>query len=159
MIHIQPIYRFLQAIGEQLCVESVLEMGSGKYSTPTFIDRETFPDMILLDVVETDPSYWHSLEAHDDPRLMIHRKLPEAWIVHYDLIFIDDGKSVDERVETIRTVAQVRPTGLVVIHDFEQPAYHDAADFDWVVIYDDLTPHTALCWNGDRDRLEIEIAS
>jgi len=67
----------------------------------------------------------------------------------YDLIFIDDSLAVEERAATIRAVARGAPRrALVVIHDFEQPLYQQAASsFAQRFCFSLFNPHTGVAWN------------
>jgi predicted O-methyltransferase YrrM len=124
--------------------ERVLEFGAGLYSTPCFLER---PELKRIVSVEADPE-WRKKVAHhcDDSRLVLRpdkRVLPDA----FDLIFIDDGGSAAERLDTIRFVlSQTHPT--TVIHDAEVPEYAAAIKELAITysIYDATLPATAVVW-------------
>ena len=140
----------LRLMGHVVNPSAVLELGAGFYSTGLFLDRETYPALRWLDSVEVNDE-WRSMvrDRYADERLTLYSGMPSRLLDSYGLIFIDDGQSAEERVRTIARVAQARVIVPVVIHDFENPAYRQAADFEWLVEYDGMTPHTAICWNGD----------
>lgn len=140
----------LRAIGRVLNPRHVLEFGAGYFSTGVFLDRDCYPVLITLDSIEQQETWRETIRGmFKDKRLFLSPRRPDTPLDNYDLIFIDDGQSAIERVETIKQVVQARPPCPVIIHDFENPVYRHAADFDWVLEYDRETPHTALLWNGD----------
>jgi hypothetical protein len=106
----------------------VLEYGGGHYSTKFFL---SLPIKELW-TVETD-SFWAAEIVSGDERHQIVAAPPARTP---DLILIDDGFSLEERVKTIERVSASRPDALVVIHDFEQPDYRDAAMFDETAVFD-----------------------
>ena len=121
--------------------ERVLEYGSGRYSTPLFLAR---PHIKKLTVVETD-FIWRRELVHNnqDPRMtVLVEGNPSP--MNYDLIFIDDGISADQRSRTIRAVLSRRHP-VVVIHDANVPEYRELIDelADDVMIYK-TDPDTAV---------------
>jgi predicted O-methyltransferase YrrM len=119
----------------------ILEYGSGRYSTPLFLAR---PHVEKLHVVETDFTWRRELVTnHKDDRMtvLVEGNPPPS---SYDLIFIDDGISADQRCRTIRAVLS-RPHPVVVIHDAEVPEYRELMDelADEVLIYR-TDPDTAV---------------
>ena len=79
-------------------------------------------------------------------------------ITPYDLIFIDDSKTVAERTITIESVLrQARPETIVAVHDFEVRAYRQCARRPWRAFdFDVWRPLTGcLTRSGDNnDKLE-----
>lgn len=79
--------------------------------------------------------------------------LRDADLAQYDLIFIDDGRDLAERVATIREVApRVSEQTLVVVHDFENVVYQDALGELQRFVFDALVPHTGVGWRGEQPR-------
>jgi hypothetical protein len=144
----------LRLLGEVLPVKSVLELGAGKYSTPTFLDRSIYPG--LQDLFSVEPvKEWREKVASVvklDPRHRVIEDWTEIDPDAFDLIFVDSGQTAAERVADIERIAHtVRP---VVIHDFEVHDYQGWFDIEFV--YDQVTPWTAVCWNGKLyDRREL----
>ena len=70
-----------------------------------------------------------------------------------------NGKeAMRERVFVIEQVAKRKPSGLVVIHDYEKPAYRTAAlAWEHVRIDHHATPHTAVLWNGHRPDVQAVV--
>ncbi len=121
--------------------EKVLEYGSGKYSTPIFLNR---PHVKKLTVVESDFTWRRELVyKYKDPRMtVLVEGNPRP--MNYDLIFIDDGSTADQRCRTIKAVLS-RPHPVVVIHDVEVPEYRELIDelADEVLTYK-TDPDTAV---------------
>ncbi|WP_344329742.1 hypothetical protein [Aeromicrobium halocynthiae] len=138
-------------------ISSVLELGSGAFSTPQFLDRRVFPALAALTSLEDDAD-WLSTVAEStgsDPRLDLRlvqkvcTSVPNG-LDQFDLIFIDDSRTFAERSQTIRAVLSEKPRGLVAIHDFEHRAYRKAAKgFDHRFTFKAYTPQVAVCWIGD----------
>jgi hypothetical protein len=68
----------------------------------------------------------------------------------YDLVFIDDSLTYEERAETIHAVAAgCDASNLIMIHDFESPLYRQAATaFQHSFAFTALLPQTGLAWNN-----------
>lgn len=127
----------------KLPIKKVLELGSGKYSTGLFLDRSVFTQLEHLDTVEDD-NQWriYITDTFKDDRLRVFKTVPEDR--DYDLIFVDNGTNIQQRVQGILTSYQF--DGIIVIHDFEVPEYQEAANkFKRVWIYKKVKPYTAIC--------------
>lgn len=142
-------------------VERVVELGCGEYSTLTFLNRLAFPSLIALDSWETEQAWLDKIAASagSDFRLRtglvigeMRSAIENIDLEEYDLIFVDDSTSSEERSRTIREIALRRPTqAVVVIHDFEVQAYREAAKlFRHRFIFRAFTPQTGVVWNGGR---------
>ena len=156
----------LRRVGRLVNPRRVLEFGCGQWSTATFLDRDVYPDLHHLKSYEQEQGWADFVQtfvAEDDLRLVMkivpHREMLEAIrdmsLSEYGLIFVDNGSSLAERVEVIEALAARKPKALVVIHDYEQPAYRKAASgFDHEAVYSKLTPHTGIVWNDREFELE-----
>jgi len=149
----------LRALGRALNARCVLEFGAGLYSTPEFLTLSRFPALEMLVSIERDEGWRDRIVelVGSDPRVVMPRPFPiyHESLAAYDLILIDDGQDPEDRVETIEAVVEACPPGVVVIHDFETRQYQQAADgFEHCVVFDQHTPWTAVCWNGERPELE-----
>ena len=142
--HLAILERFGEAV-------RVLELGSGEMSTKRFLDRAFFPRLSSLTVIEDDPEWAARIPM--DPRVEavysgsighFLREQPQSFWA-FDLIFIDNSRTVTERVEAIKAVVDAKPLGVVVIHDFDCPSYREAAKFASVTVHDALRPWTAVC--------------
>jgi len=137
----------------------VLEFGSGLYSTPVFLDRRVFRDLISLDTYESDPAWLTEVQRllHCDDRVTIHPIIGGMYNLHelrrldaYDLIFVDNSMDWRERVKTIDWISDCRPTNSVVlVHDFEFDPYRLAAKrFRHRHVVKALNPATGVLWNS-----------
>lgn len=152
----------LRMMAQHLTIRCVLEVGSGIYSTAEFLNPMVFAKLARLDSLESEPRWAAGIRERFqyDYRLSLKEvpigSLCEIGVLdRYDLIFIDNGKKDFERISIITTVAQRRPTGIVVIHDFDHKSYRRAAQgFDHCRVCIDQKPYTAILWNGTR--LDVE---
>ncbi len=139
-------------------VKAVLEFGCGDISTRAFLDRSYFPQLQRLESYENDAAWAERLRnlIGHEPRLNLH--LVDAAVAssvaaldleQFDLIFIDDSVTGQERSATIRAVAAKCPRrAVVVIHDFEFLPYRVASrSFRHGYRFTGLNPNTGLLWN------------
>ena len=146
---------FLTWVGQHVTpIRWVLELGAGRHSTPLWLDRSVFPQVervvsvegsvgwvpqvadLRLQVVETD------VAAFAESSVTVHQ---------YDLVFVDNGPTDDDRIRAIRAIMRLPQLPLVVLHDWEDKRYRDAAEgrYDWALT-DDATPQTALLVRRSR---------
>lgn len=148
----------LVALAHLRPIRRVAEFGCGIYSTLTFLDRAVFPDLITLRTFENDADWLKRMvtETGDDPRLQLTyidgpmgKAVTGLNLDEYDLIFIDDSLTGEERTLTIRAVSAAKPkTGVVVVHDYEIPLYQQATKtFIHRFCFSALNPYTGLAWN------------
>lgn len=149
----------LAGLAKLVPVRRVLEFGAGHYSTPAFLDRDAFRDLEALRSVEDDPVWVDKMSGvvRDDPRVdlvTVVKPMSEAVaklrIGTYDMVLVDDSTGQDERVETIRKVADAsaESAALVVIHDYEWEVYQKAAaKFRRRFRFTALIPNTGVVWN------------
>ena len=147
----------LKVIGFIFSVRNVLELGSGLYSTPLFCNPVYFSEIVKVQSYETDRAWAKKVRAFlmdNDILHLQHSTVPLAEVIPFldlnafDLIFVDDGHSLAERKATIQAVTEWHPFNLVLMHDYEQPAYQEASQgFDHVLLYKDAFPNTAILWN------------
>ena len=134
----------LKRIAEKYKIERILELGIGKYSTKIFNDKEAFPDLIELVSVEDNPEWVTKVSSEIPMRADIKMELIIAEkdktfkevnkmdLSRFDLIFIDDSKSMNARRNTIRTISNKKPDCIVVIHDFHVPRYQEVAKYHYI---------------------------
>ena len=129
---------------------NVLELGMGRYSTPTFLDRAVYPFLERLVSIESNPDW---MRASDDPRHEVHAYpepiealLDTMDLDTFDLIFVDNSDKAESRIATLKYVCARRPhKAKVLIHDWER--YHDAVTgFRFGILDDRQMPQTALVW-------------
>lgn len=140
-------------------VRNVLEFGCGQYSTLTFLNLAVFPHLERLESVENDAAWAKTIHetAKNDSRWTLHLVNGEISdsvstldLEAFDLILIDDSQTSDQRVCTIREVANRAPhRPWVVIHDFEVDDYRRAASgFRQSHRFRAYNPNTGLLWNN-----------
>lgn len=140
-----------------MTVRSVLELGCGHYSTLTFLNRDVFPDLQSLDSYETDPLWAATIRASTDADSrstlnlvdgLIADSLAQTDLEAYDLILVDDSVNANDRTKTIRMLVDRRPRRpLVVLHDFEVPAYAKVAkSFRRCYPFRVFNPETGVLW-------------
>lgn len=136
-------------------MKRVLELGSGLYSTPAFLDPTLFPHLRRLDSTENDLAWAEQVAAAvSSDRWRLHRlagatseALSQFDLDSYDLILVDDATTREARARTIATLAGLttikRP--IFVIHDFECPLYRRAASgFSQVIRLDGVEPNVGV---------------
>ncbi len=145
-------------------VKHVLEFGSGLSSTPLYLNREVFPDLVSVLSYENESEWLEKVQeaTQHDSRLQL--KLIEGRMAgmvdtlnvgDYDMIFIDDSRGFKVREETIRAIAARCKAcgGVVVIHDYERLEYRWASrTFRHHFRFTAFTPNTGVVWN-DGSRL------
>lgn len=147
----------LLAIAMAIPVRRVLELGCGRFSTLTFLDHDNFPCLERVDSVENDSSWADQVQAmaNNDERLRMHvidgavaDSLSEFNLHSYDVIFIDDALTREERSRTITTIGAANPAqALTVIHDYDMPVYRRAASgFKHHYRFTALYPNTGVAW-------------
>lgn len=133
----------LKALAEFVPLNRVLEYGSGKYSTPFFLEHAD-----KLVTIEADPE-WRAKYPH------AQGSEADVLVGGFDLVFIDDGQNAAEREETILAVlSQAHP--LTIIHDAEVYAdvIREHAGYHFVFRFE--IPYTALCW---VERPDLDLAA
>src|SRR5215510_13473279 len=126
----------LVGLANAVAIKKVLELGCGEFSTLTFLNRFVFPDLVQLDTFEND-QFWLDRICEltgEDSRVTtnyadgdIDKVVQRINVDEYDLIFIDDSTSADQRARTIAEIASKQCKALVAIHDFEVHEYQKAA--------------------------------
>src|ERR1051325_6955780 len=148
----------LVGLSKLLPFSRVAEFGCGQYSTLTFLNRQVFPHLEKLDSFETDSEWLAKMEEQvgRDSRLDLRhvrgemsKKAETVEVDSYDLVFIDDSTSSEERAETIRMIASKRARlTVVIVHDFEVKLYQQAAGlFNNRFRCTVLNPNTGILWN------------
>lgn len=135
----------LRALLGAIRPKSVLEFGAGFHSTPLFLES---PDLTRVVSVESDPDWRRKVAFKcDDQRLVLRpdkNVIPET----FDFIFIDDGQTAADRLETIRFVLSKRFHPPTVIHDADVPEYLQAIE-ELAINYSifPTDPETAVVWS------------
>jgi len=148
-------------------IERVLELGCGNYSTRTFLNRSAFPHLKELRSLENDPLWARtmSLSVAADSRCTISftgASIAEALstldIDYFDLVFVDDSASSEQRTATIRALSALRPQNpWVLIHDYEVEEYQRAAaGFSHRFVFDASNPESGLVFNFKPNEIKIK---
>lgn len=139
-------------------LEFVLEFGCGDNSTSAFLNLLLFPQLLRLQSYENDAAWAARIrnQVGPEPRLdlrlldgAVSSVVKEVDLEQFDLIFIDDSITGEERSATIRAVAARRPRrAIVVVHDFEYYPYRVAArPFKHRFRFTGQNPNTGMLWN------------
>lgn len=127
----------------------VLELGSGPYSTPLFLDAG-----VKLTSLETDDEWFMKAEAFADFDLRLVENVAESLplLIDFDLVFVDDSHDLAERERTIRAVlSQSHP--LTVLHDAEVREYRAAiTELSDCTFICTVNPHVAIAFPDGFDR-------
>ena len=138
----------------------MLEFGCGYYSTLTFLNAAVFPHLERLESVENDVEWAETLQetAKNDSRWklnLVDGEISESVstldLEAFDVILIDDSKTSEQRVCTIREVSKQAPhRAWTVIHDFEVEDYRRATGgfFREGHRFKAYNPNTGLLWNN-----------
>lgn len=134
----------LKALLAQHQPKQILELGAGLHSTPAFLSR---PEVVRVVSVEPDRE-WRQIvsQACQDERLVLRPTL-DVDPKDFDLVFIDDGVNLNQRLETINRVLQPDHP-LTVIHDADVPEYLTAIEglaMNHKIV--DTDPPTAVVWS------------
>jgi|SRR5437588_9223072 len=153
----------LLGIASAFQIAKILEFGAGFYSTLTFLNPLAFPDVLLVDSIESDSEWMSKISnaAAGDPRLRmrlvpepIEDVLPEIPLDNYDLILVDSSTEASKRASLIEDLAGRQSfSALVAVHDFEIMLYRSAAkNFRNRVEYCAYNPCTGIMWQGESVR-------
>jgi hypothetical protein len=159
----------LMALARLIPIRRVLEFGSGNYSTRTFLNSKAFPDVSTVHSIENDREWAQQISdlLISDPRLQLividspmSLYVPTIFGWKYELIFIDDSLSAEERAATIKQVAQhSSPNSIIAIHDFEVLEYRRASrHWPHRFKFTGFTPHVGIAWDQaqlDREQLRF----
>lgn len=157
----------LMAVARCVRIKRVLELGCGHFSTLTFLDRRAFPDLAGIDSLEDDATWMKEIQeaTRDDSRINLsfvdgdwEARIANTDFDQYDLVFVDNGRTIAERQQSIRWVAErATDRNVVIVHDYEQTAYRMAVRaLPHRVDFSALLPNTGVAWRGggvDRSRL------
>lgn len=143
----------LTGLGANTEIFRVLELGSGMNSTPLFLNRNVFPNLIELVSFEDDPEWFNKMvDSTEDDRVNFIKDIPEN-MKRFDLVLVDNSQC-DRRIAAIKQVRDLAKKATVVVHDSEVPSYmweirkflcsYNAAAYD---------PNTAIAWDTPSDLL------
>jgi predicted O-methyltransferase YrrM len=156
----------LTALGQTIPIHRVLEFGSGTISTLLFLNPVVFPYVESVVSYENDKDWCRLVRSQTaDPRLdlqfvpnYMHTVVTSIDLGDFDLIFVDDSKSLEQRSQTIIQLALRKDeiNGLVVVHDFEHLSYRRAASpFVYRKRFRAFNPEVGLLWT--RNDLDLRV--
>ena len=151
----------LVGLAQSFKIIRVLELGCGDFSSLTFLNRNIFPCLTHLTSLETNEIWLEriSKKLAEDSRFnpislrsSMADGLEQVNLEEFDLVFVDDSMTAEDRKRTIETIYNKKPDRpFIVIHDFEVNEYRLAAkNFESRYIFKGLTPQTGVVWNGTR---------
>jgi len=154
----------LVGIAKAFNIEKVLELGCGDFSSRTFLNTDVFSSVSMLKSLETDQLWLQKVstdlkaDSRFNPEFVatpMAQGVEPLDLERFDLVFVDDSTSAEERAQTIRIMSHKNPASpFIVIHDFEVSTYRDAAkDFQYRYIFRSLTPQTGIVWNLGSNKL------
>jgi hypothetical protein len=140
----------------------ILELGSGFYSTPLFLNRQIFPDVVEVCSLENDPVWFQTLSGVEDPRLKrrlvegpMHTAVAKMDLSGFDVIFVDDSNHARHRRRTLQSLRQAVGRQVIVVHDVDQWRIRFATNsFPNHHIMHGITPQTAVVWDAAAVRRE-----
>ncbi|MEI6141556.1 MAG: hypothetical protein WCP85_19950 [Mariniphaga sp.] len=149
-----------------LGIRRILELGTGMFSTLTFLDRENFGKLECLNSIETDHLWAKKILdlVHNEERLnlklteyQVADSLKDYDVDNYDLIFVDDSITREDRSRTIETLGALNlKNAIIVIHDFDMPSYQKAArSFKNKYRFCGLYPNTGIVWNNKQFSIDF----
>ncbi len=155
----------LRAIGNTFDIETAIEWGAGKYSTPLFLGRDAFPELTKLISVEHDSEWLARLKnehgINDDrwhPQLEHIDMMPElaGMLDVADLVFLDCGRPTafhsDYHIRGALLEHYEKSDSIVVMHDVETKplhAYGNDANYKYKACFKPrLGPHTGIFSNA-----------
>jgi hypothetical protein len=144
--------------------ESVIEFGSGTFSTMSFLDEEAFPSIRKVDSYENNQEWFNQVRKKlpSGGRVDLHfvegemnKAVRSAKPSTAGMIFIDDSPSARARVPTVREVA--RSCGeepVVIMHDHDLRRLRLATlSFEHRISINAFNPQCCVMWHGHRERM------
>ncbi len=144
--------------------ESIIEFGSGTFSTLAFLNETAFPFIRRVDSYENDQKWFNQVrkELTRGARVNLHfvegemhQAVGAANPTNADLIFIDDSPTAIARVPTVREVARrcgVQP--IVILHDNDLWRLRLASRrFENRISFNTFNPQCCVMWHGHPERM------
>jgi predicted O-methyltransferase YrrM len=155
----------LIGLSELYSPNALLELGSGMFSTPAFLNRSCFPTLRRVTTIEDDRNWYEDVKAKvgTASQFEIHHVnsivewIDETNLHAYDFIFVDDSKSRDKRANSIAAVfRKAAPNAIVIIHDFECRRYRRAVPPGWrQVTFSTWKPFTGVAWRQEDRKPDL----
>jgi hypothetical protein len=145
----------LKMLGQLDGIETIVEFGSGPYSTKEFLNTEIYKDLKILYSFESSIEWIKTVASKisDDRFIPIYNVTEQKslslfkLIKKIDITFVD-GASSEMRIPTVKS-AILQKSKIVVVHDTENPDYIEVFDlFRYHHTYSSLNPHTTIFTNS-----------
>jgi len=148
-------------------IERVLELGCGNYSTKTFLNSAVFPHLKELQSIDNDGAWGETIRdaVKHDSRCRVNivtgpmsDAISAFELENFDLIFIDDSTSAEQRAATITALSALDPQNpWTLIHDYEVGDYQRAASaFKHRFAFKAYNPETGLVSNNATPLVEFK---
>jgi predicted O-methyltransferase YrrM len=146
--------------------ESIIELGSGDFSTASFLDEAAFPSIRRVDSYENNREWFEQVRQKlpSSGRVNLHfvegemyKAVCAANPAAADMIFIDDSPTARARVPTVEEVARSCGTQpLVILHDNDLRRLRFATrKFEHRVSINTFNPQCSVMWHGHPERAAI----
>lgn len=131
----------LRAIAKFMPIRSVIEFGSGPYSTDLFLDPEAFPLLESLTSFEHNSEWAGIVVMGNDQRHQLIIASPENFAARSagmkaDFVFLDSGPTMAERLTLVPhclTLAPVFAMHDCTVREFEHPGFKYLKAFNSVI--------------------------
>jgi hypothetical protein len=143
--------------------QSLIEFGSGSFSTLSFLDDVAFPTIQRVDSYENNLEWFEQVRQGIPANTRVHlhyiegdmyRAVDSAKTPSASMIFIDDSPSAEARVPTVEEVARLCGTGpVVVLHDNDLWRLRLATrKFEHRISFNAFNPQCCVMWHGHPER-------
>jgi predicted O-methyltransferase YrrM len=147
--------------------QSLVEFGSGSFSTLSFLDDVAFPTIKRVDSYENNLEWFEQVRQRmpANPSVHLHyvegdmyRAVDSVKTTSASMIFIDDSPTAQARVSTVEEVARLCGTGpVVVLHDNDLWRLRlSTRKFEHRISFDAFNPQCCVMWHGHPE-LEVVI--
>lgn len=143
--------------------ESIIEFGSGTFSTMSFLDETAFPWTRRVDSYENNRQWFDQVREKLPPSMRVSLHFAEGEMYKAvdavnacaaDMIFVDDSPTDRARVRTLEGLARscgTRP--VVVLHDYDLWRLRLATRrFEHRISIDTFNPQCCIMWQGHPER-------
>jgi len=146
----------LIGLGLKISIIRVLELGAGSYSTPLFVNRDVFPDLVELVSVEHDPEWRERIRGGEGNGRIVLTDTPPTDRSRFHLIFVDSADAAS-RTAILRLLRESESQpALIVVHDSENEWYHEEIEkFPKRHHFVAFNPETSVIWRADDREPEI----
>jgi predicted O-methyltransferase YrrM len=146
-------------ISSLINIKYVLEIGSGIFSTGTFLNNRIFPNLSTLESYEDDVKWAETIKSKFGNDSRLHLNVVESPMFistnniktnSFELILIDDSQKESDRAKTISKICKKGLNNtIILIHDFEIGTYRKAAkSLKQYFTFSSFTPCTGVLWNN-----------